>query len=207
LQTLLASGNGRDMSAAIRALSEHGGLSASLVQTLAQDRVPMNRAAVAEALARSKDLEASQLLDTLSHDPDPLVHFSVTLARAKNGDERALTDARAMLASDVPDIRLSAAEALHDSLPNECEQAVRPLLTNPDGLNRFRAAAIVGRSDPSAVQSVLMEGLAHQNPLVQQESARIVGETLPGNIVLLRQLLRHADHSIVVQAAGALISR
>lgn len=207
LQTLLASGNGRDMSAAIRALSEHGGLPSPLVQTLAQDRVPMNRAAVAEALARSKDPQASQLLDTLSQDPDPLVHFSVTLARAKNGDERALADARAMLASEVPDIRLSAAEALQDSLPGECEQAVRPLLTNPDGLNRFRAAAIVGRSDPAAVQPVVMEGLAHQNPLIQQESARIVGETLTGNIVLLRQLLRHADHSIVVQAAGALVSK
>jgi len=207
LQTLVASGNGRDMSAAIRALGEHGGLTPSVVQTLATDRVPMNRAAVADALARSKDPQASQLLDTLSQDPDPLVHFSVTLARAKNGDDRALADARAMLASEVPDIRLSAAEALGDSMPSECEQAVRPLLTNPDGLNRFRAAAIVGRSDPSAVQSVLMEGLAHQNPLIQQESARIVGETLTSNVVLLRQLLRHTDHSIVVQAAGALVSK
>ena len=52
-----------------------------------------------------------------------------------------------------------------------------------------------------------MEGLAHQNPLIQQESARIVGETLTSNVVLLRQLLRHTDHSIVVQAAGALVSK
>jgi HEAT repeat protein len=206
LQTLVASGNGRDMSAAINSLSEHGGLTPSLMETLAKDRVPMNRAAAADALARSKDAAASQLLDALSQDPDPLVHASVTLARAKNGDERALADARAMLASEVPDIRLRAAESLVATLPSESEQAVRPLLTNPDGLNRFRAAAIVGRSDPAAVQSVLMEGLAHQNPLIQQESARIVGETLTGNIVLLRQLLRHADRTIVVQAAGALVA-
>ena len=51
-----------------------------------------------------------------------------------------------------------------------------------------------------------MEGLADQNPVIQQQAARIVGETLPGNIVLLRQLLRHADHTIMVQAAGALVA-
>ena len=206
LQTMIASGTGRDMSAAITALGEHGGLTTSLMQTLAQDRVPMNRAALADALARSNDPAARQLLDGLSQDPDPLVHAAVTFARAKNGDERALADARAMLASEVPDIRLSAAEALMATLPSEAEQAVRPLLSNLDGLNRFRAAAIVGRSDPSAVQSVVMEGLAHQNPVIQQQAARIVGEMLPGDIVLLRQLLRHADHTIVVQAAGALVS-
>jgi HEAT repeat protein len=206
LQSMVASGTGRDMSAAIAALGEHGGLTASLMETLAKDRVPMNRAAVADALARSSDPAARQLLDVLGQDPDPLVHFAVTLARAKNGDERALADARAMLASEVPDIRLSAAEALKSTLPGEAEQAVRPLLSNLDGLNRFRAAAIVGRSDPSAVQSVLMEGLAHQNPVIQQQAAHIVGEMLPGNIVLLRQLLRHADHTIVVQAAGALVA-
>jgi HEAT repeat protein len=206
LQTMVASGNGRDMSAAIASLSEHGDLTPSLIETLAKDRVPMNRAAAADALARSKDPAAAQLLDVLSQDPDPLVHLSVTLARAKNGDERALTDARAMLASEVPDIRLRAAEALMSALPGEAEQAVRPLLTNPDGLNRFRAASIIGRTDPSAVQPVLMEGLANQNPLIQQESARMVEATLPGNIVLLRQLLRHADRNVVVHAAGALVA-
>src|SRR5262249_45555133 len=167
LQKLAGSGTGRDLSAAIASLSEHGGLTPELAQTLAKDRVPMNRAAVADALARSKDPASRQLLESLSQDPDPLVHFSVILSRAKNGDDAALAEARAMLASEVPDIRLSAAEALVDSMPRESEQAVRPLLTNPDGLNRFRAAAIVGRFDAAAVQSVLMEGLAHQSPLIQ----------------------------------------
>jgi len=111
-----------------------------------------------------------------------------------------------MLASEVPDLRLMAAEALATTLPGESEQAVRPLLTNPDGLNRFRAAALVGLVDPLAVQSVLIEGLAQENPLIQQEAARLVAETLPGDIVLLRQLLRHRDHLIVVNAAGAIIS-
>jgi HEAT repeat protein len=206
LQAIVGAGSPRDMSAAIRSLSERGALTPELMQTLAKDRVPMNRAAVAEALASSKDPSAQNLLETLSRDPDPLVHFSVIMARAKNGDDAALAQAQAMLASDVPDIRLSAAEALNAKLPVESEQAVRSLLTNPDGIYRFRAAAIVGRSDPAAVQSVLMEGLANQSPLIQQEAARIVGTTLPNNIVLLRQLLRHTDHSVVVAAAGALVS-
>lgn len=206
LQALAGSGAGRDMSAAIKSLGEHGGLTPELTQTLAKDRVPMNRAALADALANSKDPEARQVLESLGQDPDPLVHFSVIMARAKNGDDAALTDARSMLASEVPDIRLSAAEALVGIMPREAEQAVRPLLTDRDGNNRFRAAAIVGRFDPAAVQSVLMDGLAHQSPLIQQEAARVAAETLPGNLVLLRQLLRHPDRAIAVQAAGALVA-
>ena len=33
-----------------------------------------------------------------------------------------------------------------------------------------------------AVQAVLIEGLAHENPLIQQEAARLVAETLPGEV-------------------------
>jgi HEAT repeat protein len=206
LQTFAGSANGRDMSMAIRALAEHGGLTPALMETFAKDRVPMNRAALAEALATNKDPGAAQILETLSHDGDPLVHSSVVLARARAGDEAALADARAMLASEVPDIRLSAAEALVGAFPQESAEAVRPLLSNPDGLNRFRAASIVGRFDPAAVQSVLSEGLAHQNPLIQQEAARVAAETLSADLANLRQLLRHPDRAIVVQAAGAILA-
>jgi len=206
MQTLIGAGTGRDNSIAIAALAAHGGVPPALLETLIKDRVPMNRAAAARAVASNAGPTGTHVLDELSKDPDPLVRMSVTLARAKNGDDKALADARAMLASEVPDVRLIAAEALNSTLPSECEQAVRPLLTNPDGLNRFRAAALVGQVDPPAVQPVLLEGLAHENPLIQQEAAKLVAETLPGDIALLRQLLRHRDHSIVVNAAGAIIS-
>jgi HEAT repeat protein len=205
VQALLGSGSGRDVSAAIASLAEHGGLTSGLLQTLATDRVPMNRAAAARALAHSTDPNAAQLLESLSQDPDPLVHSSVILARAQKGDQNALASARAMLASEVPDIRLTAAEALAPTLPAEVEQAVRPLLTNRDGLYRFRAAALVGRTDPSAVQAILIEGLADQNPVIQQESGRVVAEALSGEIGVLRQLLRHKDRSVVASAAGAII--
>ncbi len=204
-QTLVGAGNGRDNSAAIAALAAHGGLPPALLDALIKDRVPMNRAAAARALAQSGSATAAQQLDELSRDQDPFVRTSVTLARAKSGDQQALAEARALLASEVPDVRLLAAEALTTLLPRESEQAVRPLLTDRDGVVRFRAAALVGRVDPAAVQSVLIEGLAHENPLIKQEAARVVAETLPGDIVLLRQLLRHQDHSIVVSAAGAIV--
>jgi HEAT repeat protein len=205
LQTFAGSVNGRDVSTAIKALAEHGGLTPALIQTFAKDRVPMNRAAVAEALAANSDPAAATVLEALSQDPDPLVHTSVVLARAKAGDEAALANARVMMASEVPDVRLSAAEALAGAFPRESAQAVQPLLTDPDGVNRFRAASIVGRVDPAAVQSVIIEGLAHQSPLIQQEAARVAAETLSGDLAMLRQLLRHPDRAIVVQAAGAIV--
>jgi HEAT repeat protein len=203
-QVLLSTPTGRDMSAMITALGEHDGLTPSLVQLLIKDRVPMNRAAVAGALVRSKDSAAAQTLEILAQDPDPLVHTSIVLARAKTGEERALLDARAMLASEVPDIRLTAAEALVTTLPQESERAVRPLLGDRDGINRFRAAAIVGRFDPDAIQSVLTEGLADPNRLIQQQAAIVLAQALPDDVVRLRQLLRHADRFVVVQSAGVL---
>jgi HEAT repeat protein len=206
LQTLVASGSGRDMSAAIDSLAEHGGIPPSLLETLLTDRVPMNRAAAVRALARRNDPSARQQLEALSGAQGVLVRTSAMLALAKSGDEKALAAARVMLASEVADIRLIAAEALQSSIPAEAEQAARPLLTNRDGIYRFRAAAIVGRIDPGAVQSVFIEGLGDQNPLVRQEAAQTAIETLPDDTVLLRQLLRHVDHSIVAHAAGTLLS-
>jgi HEAT repeat protein len=206
LQTLVGSGSGRDVSAAIDVLAEQGPISPSLLDTMLKDRVPMNRAAAVRALGRSKDPSAARTLESLSQDPDGLVRATAVLTRARNGDTQALTAARLMLSSDVPDIRLVAAEALQSALPAEAEQAARPLLTNRDGIYRFRAAAIVGRTDPAAAHSVLIEGLSDQNPLVQQEAARIAAEALPDDIVLLRQLLRHGDRAVVANAAGAILT-
>jgi HEAT repeat protein len=205
-QTLLATPTGRDMSAEIEALAERGGLTPSLLQSLATDRVPMNRAAVVGALVRSKDAAAAQLLDALNQDPDPLVRMAIKLARAQAGDERGLADAKAMLASPVPDIRLTAAEALVATMPQEAEQAVRPLLTDRDGINRFRAAAIVGRFDPAAALPVIAEGLTDQNPLIRQQAGRILAQTLPTETRQLRQLLRNPDRLVVAYAAAALAS-
>jgi HEAT repeat protein len=204
VQTLLSTPTGRDMSAEIKVLAEHGGLPPSLVQSLATDRVPMNRAAVAGALVQSKDAVAAQLLDALSQDPDPVVRMSIKLARAQAGDERGLADAMTMLASPVPDIRLTAAESLVAKMPRECEQAVRPLLSDRDGINRFRAAAIVAQFDPAAALPVITEGLTDQNRLIQQQAAQTLAEALPTETRQLRQLLRHPDRLVVAHAAAAI---
>jgi HEAT repeat protein len=206
LQTLVASGSGRDVSAAIDVLAERGALQPSVLDALLNDRVPMNRAAAIRALGRSKAPNAAQRLEALAQDRDPLVRYAVRLAKAESGDAKALSDARAMLGSEVADIRLMAAEALQPAMPAEVEQAIRPLLTNRDGNYRFRAAAIVGKTDPAAVQSVLIEGLGDPNPGIQQEAARVSAEALSGDVVLLRQLLRHRDPLVVASAAGAILT-
>jgi HEAT repeat protein len=204
VQALLGAATGRDMSAEIEALSEHAGLTPSLLQSLVTDRVPMNRAAVVGTLVRSKAPAAAQLLERLNQDPDPLVRSSIVLARAQTGDERGLAGAREMLASPVPDIRLAAAEALVATMPREAEQAARPLLSDRDGVNRFRAAAVVGRFDPAAALPVITEGLTDQNRLIQQQAARTLARTLPAETRQLRQLLRHSDRLVVAYAAAAL---
>ena len=129
--------------------------------------------------------------------------MSIVLARAEAGDERGVADAKAMLASQVPDIRLTAAESLVATMPREAEQAVRPLLSDRDGINRFRAAAIVGRFDSAAALPVITEGLTDPNRLVQQEAARTLAQALPAETRQLRQLLRHPDRLVVAYAAAA----
>jgi HEAT repeat protein len=203
-QTMMGDATGRDKSAAVSVLAAHGGMTPALLDALRVDRVPMNRAAAARVLASSPSSASAQQLDELSKDPDPLVRTSVTLARAAAGDEQAMADARALLTSEVADLRLLAAEALAPTLPREADDAVRPLLADPDGLVRFRAARIIGPRDPSAVQSVITQGLSHENPLIQHEAGIVAAEALTGDLPLLRQLLRHRDHQIVVNAAGAL---
>jgi HEAT repeat protein len=204
LQAVVKAGTGRDLSGAVEALAGHGALTPDIVEALRTDRVPMNRAAAARALAAVGTPTARQQLDELARDSDPLVRTSVTLARAKNGDPSALADARTLLASEVPDLRLMAAEALIGVLPRDAVDAVRPLLANGDANYRFRAAALVGQTDPAAVAAVTAEGLSNENPLIRQEAAHLVAAALPDNLAQLRQLLRNPDPEIVLAAAASI---
>jgi HEAT repeat protein len=77
-------------------------------------------------------------------------------------------------------------------------------LSDRDGINRFRAAAIVGRFDRAAALPVITEGLTDQNRLIQQEAARTLAQALPAETRQLRQLLRHPDRLVVAHAAAAI---
>ena len=99
-----------------------------------------------------------------------------------------------LLSGTKADVKAAAATAL----------ATRGASSRVGGVLDELVAQVVG-GFYGAIEARI-EGLANENPLIQQEAAKLVAETLPGDIALLRQLLRHRDHSIVVNAAGAIIS-
>ena len=164
---------------------------------------PLNRAAAARSIATASLPDASEYLKRLAADFDIFGRTSAKLALAKLGDPDAIKEAHALLTGEVPDLQLLAAEILIDHAPEQVVHALLPLLQNRDGLIRFQAAAIVGRTDPAAVREILLAGLSDENPVVQEEAARVLGQVLPTELAELRKLMRHRNRFVVVRACSA----
>ena len=207
LRRMVETPDRRDKTAAIELLAERGAVTPQLVTALLKDPVPLNRAAVAKLIAVTNQPDATQHLQTLLKDPDPYVRISATLGLARVGEPVAVNKVHAMLTGEVPDLQLLAADALGPGAAQQALQAVRPLLQNPDGLIRFHAAAFVGRTDPAAVRDVLLAGLIDENPVVQEEAARVLADAPTVDLAALRKLLRHGSRYVVAQAAAALLRR
>jgi HEAT repeat protein len=206
LQRLVESPDRRDKSDAIATLADQGGVTPQLIDALMKDPVPLNRAAAARAIGRSKLSNAAEHLRKLETDFDIFVRTSAKLALARLGHQDAINHASALLTGDVQDLQILAGEALIDQVPQQVVQALRPLLQNRDGLVRFQAAALVGRVDPAAVRDVVLGGLTDDNPVIQEEAARLLGQALPAEVAELRKLMRHQNRFIVLRACSAVLT-
>jgi HEAT repeat protein len=174
------------------------------------DRSAPNRAAAADALGRLGGAEAIGALQQTFKDPDPFVHSSaaVALARLKDPDGQAYVEQ--MLQSDVPDLRLAAAEAWNGQ-NGPWVAAIRPLLDNRDGLNRIRAARLIAPVDPESSRRTLQEAAADPNPVMRAESVKAIAELAQqqpagSDLAQLRRLLRDADPAVRLSSAGALMA-
>jgi HEAT repeat protein len=179
----------------------------SLIDLMEKSRGP-NRAAAARALGRIGDARAEAGLLQAFGDEDPFVRASAAVALARLGSETGRGYINTMLVSDLPDLRLMAADAW-DGKPGPWVEAVTPLLDNEHALVRIRAAAAIAPVDPAAARRVLSAALSDGNPAVRAETARtltrLAGER-PGvaDPAALRKLLREADPWIRLSAASSL---
>ena len=133
---------------------------------------------------------------------------AVALARMGDPDGQAFVDT--MLQSEVPDLRLMAAEAF-EGRPGAWMSAIAPLLDNRDGTIRLEAARLLAPVNPEAAKRVLSEAASDANPVVRSEAVRIMGETsatVPAvaDLPQARRLLREKDSAITVYAAGVLLA-
>jgi HEAT repeat protein len=205
-----AAAEGANKPAIAKALASTGqaGLPVLLKLATATD-VPTRIAAVA-ALGSMRAESARSVLQRTMKDPDPMVRAWSAVGLFRLQDPVGITQIDQMLASGVPDLQLLAAEAW-DGQTGPWVSALRPLLTNRDGLVRFQAARLIAPVDPEAAKQVFSEGLADPNPIVRAETARLAGEMAaeqPGALdwPRLRQLLRSNDATMQLRAAVAILS-
>lgn len=178
--------------------------------TLLQASAGPNRAAAAAALGRIKAPEAIPVLRESLRDPDPYVRNSAAVALARLGEQDGQAYVQRMLDSDVPDLRLMAAEAW-DGQNGPWVAAIAPLLQNRDGVTRLRAARLLAPVDPEAAGRTLHDAAIDENPAVRAEALKEIAaasraQALVADLAQLRRALRDPDAYIRLQAAGAVLA-
>ena len=169
-----------------------------------------SRAAAAAALGRRKAEEARPALQKLMTDPDPFVRSSATVALARMGDDRAMTVVEEMLRSEVPDLRIMAADAFNGQ-NGSWVSAILPLLDNRDGVTRLQAARLIAPVNPEAARRTLQEAAGDSNPVIRAEAVRVMEEVAPAtpdaaDLPQARRLLRDPDPVVRLHAAGVLLA-
>lgn len=115
--------------------------------------------------------------------------YRAAIALVALGDSAGRERVAEALASDIPESRLSAAAALRKSGDKSWVVRVTPLLTNPDGLNRFFAAEMLLSEDRAGAMKVLHPATADPNPVIRAEASRILAEAASTDISQIRPFL------------------
>ena len=181
---------------------------------LLKSPVPPARSAAALALGKLQAASAIPALrEMMAGDPMGRPYAAVALAQL--GDAEAEAAVGTLLHSEVPDTRLLAARAYAGKGRGPWVDALVPLLGDPNGLTRIRAAELLTTTEPERARAVLEQGLSDPNPVVRADVARVFEETglftppndspAEGNLTLLRRLLRDADPEVRLRAAGGIM--
>ena len=194
----------------IEALKAGGAASIPALRQIMRDEKGPVRASALRALAAMDAHEVTEDARNLLSDPDPLVRASAAVALARFGDPDGESRVKQMLASPVADIKLLAAEAYVGRGNGPWVEALVPLLDDPDGLNRLRAAELLAPLKPELARPVLEKAATDTNPVVRADAARILtstetGFTTPGSLPVFRRMMRDADAAVRVQGASGVM--
>ena len=193
----------------VRALEQIGAAGESGLLMLANAPNPQVRAAAIRALGAMKSERALPILQSLFEGMDPATRVPATIALAQQGDPRALARVDQMLASNVPQVQLEAAEAW-GGRPGPWVDVIRPLLENMDGFTRLDAARAIAPVDPDAAKRTLNLAIGDINPAIRYESAKTIETLLDSHVAavdvpVLRQRPRDPDRGVRVAVASALL--
>ena len=195
----------------IEALRSAGAGSIPALREMVREQKGPVRANALRALAALNAQEALEDARGYLADPDPLVRAYAAVALARFGDAEGDRRVKQMLESPVADVRLIGAEAYAGRDAGAWVDAVVPLLEDPNGLNRLRAAELLGPVRPELALPVLEKAATDANPVVRADAARILATpgTTPattGTLPLFRRLLRDPDPAVRVRGAVGIIA-
>jgi HEAT repeat protein len=140
---------------------------------------------------------------------DPETRNAAAIALVRLGQAEGEPAVQEMLRSESLDMRLFGADAYDHRKPGPWVDAITPALRDPNGLTRIRAAEALRDVAPEAALPVLREAAQDPNPVVRQDVSRVLEgfppASAPATVDALRRMLRDADPSVRLHAAGAIL--
>jgi HEAT repeat protein len=168
-----------------------------------RDPRPEHRAAAAEGLGRLGARDQMNALTALLTNPRSTLLERVAAAGAllRMDNDTGLPLLEGWMSSEVPAVRLSAAQALASRHDQAWLESVRALAQDSDPLVRLEAAKLLAPYDRAVAQASVQRLMSDENVSVREEAVRAFARQLAVDFQTLRQLLRSND--AVTQAVGA----
>lgn len=130
-----------------------------------------------------------------------IVRMAAAIALKRLGDSSADAYVGKLLASEVPDAQLKAAESYGPANAKLWVPRVRALRNDRDPMVRLRAAEALACCDAASARAVLIDTLASAIPGMRAEAARVLDERDLADPRIARRLL--SDDFPVIRAHGA----
>ena len=208
LGELLASASGPEARAeVIQALQDAGIRSlAPRVAAFLGDSSPLVRGAAAAAVGVLQYPDAVPRLEAIFKDDEHIVRMHAAVGLKLLGRSTADLYLVQMLRNETAEVRLIAAEAYQAAKATQWVPAVRTVLSDPNELNRLRAAELLACCDPAAARSALSGMMKSDNPFLRGDAARIFETKGLADAAMARRMLGDAIASVRLHGAGVALT-
>jgi len=178
-----------------------------VLTTLLDDKDPANVSAAADGLGTLNAMSAIPKLQRLHADSAALfpVHFLTAGALYKMNDLTGLSLLQRQLTSEIATLRIGAAELMASRPDATWMQVVRSLVTDRDPNVRLRAAKLIAPYELDLARQTLESLLVDPNQAIRQLAGVAITDRTATDFATLRRLLRSAELSTRMRAAGRIL--
>jgi HEAT repeat protein len=172
-----------------------------------KDSRPEHRAAAAEGLGRLGARGHMNALMALLTNPASTMEEQIAAAGAllRMDNNMGLPQLEGWLRSEVPGVRMAAAQALAVRHDQTWLEIVRGLSQDSDSAVRLDAVKLLAPYDPALAVSNAQSLMSDENPSVRDEAVRVFASQLPADFVTLRSLLHSSEPTARAVAAARIL--